>query len=245
MNKAFSPIEWQNEPSVESPINADNLNRIENGLNEVDNRVVQFDVTKANVTDIQKSIVNVEFDEDTGEFRFTHKDGSSFRLDTKLEKLVLNWRFDADTQTLYLILEDGSEMPIDLSALIVPNEFIDSDTIYFTVMDGGKVTASIKNGSITPEMLEPNYLADVTVQAELALRSAQNANQSELNAKQSELNAKSSEDACEMALEEVTKKTALTQFNVNYETGNLEYDSPQYNFSIDNTTGNLMWEVAE
>ena len=245
MNKAFSPIEWQNEPSVESPINADNLNRIENGLNEVDNRVVQFDVTKANVTDIQKSIVNVEFDENTGEFRFTRKDGSSFRLDTKLEKLVLNWRFDAETQTLYLILEDGSEMPIDLSALIVPNEFIDSDTIYFTVMDGGKVTASIKNGSITPEKLESDYLANITVQTEIARSSAENAQRSENNAKQSELNAKASEDACESALEEVNKKTALTQFNVNYDTGNLEYDSPQYNFFTDSTTGNLMWEVAE
>lgn len=245
MNKAFSPIEWQNEPSVESPINADNLNRIENGLNEVDNRVVQFDVTKANATDIQKSIVNVEFDEDTGEFRFTRKDGSSFRLDTKLEKLVLNWRFDADKQTLYLILEDGSEMPIDLSALIVPNEFIDSDTIYFTVMDGGKVTASIKNGSITGEMLEPNYLSDVTVQAETALLASQNASTSELNAKQSEVNAKSSETKCESVLEEVTKKTALTVFNVNFGTGNLEYDSPQYNFSTNTETGNLEWEVAE
>lgn len=184
MNKAFSPIEWQNEPSVESPINADNLNRIENGLNEVDNRVVQFDVTKANVTDIQKSIVNVEFDEDTGEFRFTRKDGSSFRLDTKLEKLVLNWRFDADTQTLYLILEDGSEMPIDLSALIVPNEFIDSDTIYFTVMDGGKVTASIKNGSITGEKLEPNYLANITLQASKADKSAQEASESAIKSEE-------------------------------------------------------------
>ena len=245
MNKAFSPIEWQNEPSVESPINADNLNRIENGLNEVDNRVLNHEITKANVTDIQKTIVNVEFDEDTGEFRFIHKDGSSFRLDTKLEKLVLNWRFDADTQTLYLILEDGSEMPIDLSSLILPNEFIDSDTIYFTVIDGGKVSAGIKNGSITPEMLEPNYLADVTVQAETALSASQNASTSELNAKQSEVNAKSSANVCESVLEEVTKKTALTQFNVNFGTGNLEYDSPQYNFFTDTPTGNLMWEVAE
>lgn len=245
MNKAFENFTWENEPSVNSPLNENNLNKINRAVNEIDNRVLNHETTKANVADIQKSIVSVTFDENTGEFRFTHKDGSSFRIDTKLEKLILNWRFDADTQTLHLILEDGSEMPIDLSALIVPNEFIDSDTIYFTVMDGGRVTASIKNGSITGEMLEPNYLADVTVQAETALSASQNASTSELNAKQSEVNAKSSENVCESVLEEVTKKTALTLFNVNFGTGNLEYDSPQYNFFTNTTTGNLEWEVAE
>lgn len=245
MNKVYQRIEWENSPSVKSPINEENLNRMDVALEEIDNRTIALDTMKASMTEIMTTIVNVQLDESTGIFSFTRKDGSSFQVDTKLEKLVLNWRFDADTQTLYLILEDGSEMPIDLSALIVPNEFIDSNTIYFTVIEGGKVTASIKNGSITPEMLAMEYLADVTVQAEIASASAQNAQRSELNAKQSELNAKASEDACEMALEEVTKKTALTQFNVNYATGNLEYDSPQYNFSIDNTTGNLMWEVAE
>lgn len=245
MNKAYQRIEFENKPSVKTPINEDNMNRIDIAVDELDNRIISMDTTKANQSELLTTISDVTFDEKTGEFIFTKKNGSSFHIDTKLEKLVLNWRFDADTQTLYLILEDGSEMPIDLSALIVPNEFIDSDTIYFTVMDGGKVTASIKNGSITGEMLEPNYLADVTVQAELALLSAQNANLSELNAKQSELNAKSSETRCESVLEEVTKKTALTVFNVNFVTGNLEYNSPQYNFSTNTETGNLEWEVAE
>lgn len=243
MNKAYQRIEFENKPSVKTPINEDNMNRIDIAVDELDNRIISMDTTKANQSELLTTISDVTFDEKTGEFIFTKKNGSSFRIDTKLEKLVLNWRFDVDTQTLYLILEDGSEMPIDLSSLITPNEFIDSDTIYFTILDGGKVTASIKNGSITPEMLEPNYLADVTVQAEIARSSAENAQRSENNAKTSELSAKASEESCAEAVEEISRKTAETVFHVNFETGKLEYSSPSYEFQINNETGKLMWGV--
>jgi len=243
MNKVYQRIEWENEPSVKTPINEENLNRMDSALNEIDNRLVLMNTTKAEQSELLTTISDVTFDENTGEFIFTKKNGSSFRIDTKLEKLILNWRFEADTQTLYLIFEDGSEMPIDLSALIVPNEFIDSDTIYFTIFEGGKVTASIKNGAITPEMLEPNYLADITVQAEIASASAQNAQRSENNAKTSELSAKASEESCAEAVEEISRKTAETVFHVNFETGKLEYSSPSYEFQINNETGKLMWGV--
>jgi len=243
MNKAYQRINWENEPSVKTPINEDNLNRMDVALDEVDNRLIALDTAKASMSEIMGSFVDAQFDESTGIFKFVRKDGSSILVDTKLEKLILNWRFNAETQTLHLILEDGSEMPIDLSSLITPNEFIDSDTIYFTILDGGKVTASIKNGSITPEMLEPNYLADVMVQAEIARSSAENAQRSENNAKTSELSAKASEESCAEAVEEISRKTAETVFHVNFETGKLEYSSPSYEFQINNETGKLMWGV--
>ena len=56
--------------------------------------------------------------------------------------------------------------------MITQFEFMDSDTVYWTVGAGGKVKADIKNGSITDEKLQPDYLAEITVQAETAIQQA-------------------------------------------------------------------------
>ena len=45
-------------------------------------------------------------------------------------------------------------------------------------------------------------------------------------------------------LAELNKKVTETEFHVNFETGNLEYTSPNYNFTVNVETGNLEWEVA-
>lgn len=50
-----------------------------------------------------------------------------------------------------------------MSALITQFEFLDSDTIYWTIGKDGKVKADIKKGSITADKLQPDYLADITV----------------------------------------------------------------------------------
>ena len=42
MNKAFENFTWENSPSKTTPINASNLMKINNGLNEVDDRVVEL-----------------------------------------------------------------------------------------------------------------------------------------------------------------------------------------------------------
>lgn len=41
--KVYSRINWENEPSTETPINEENLNRMDYALNEIDKRVVELD----------------------------------------------------------------------------------------------------------------------------------------------------------------------------------------------------------
>lgn len=50
-------------------------------------------------------------------------------------------------------------------------------------------------------------------------------------------------DEAETTLAEANKKLTETEFSVNLETGYLEYTSPNYEFTIDTTTGNLIWGV--
>lgn len=210
MNKAFNSFTWENDPSIDTPLSAEILNLINNAVDTIDDRVITLDTTKVEQTDVATVITNVALDESTGIFTFTRKDGSEFTVDTKLEKLVLNWRFDAITQTLYLILEDGTEMPIDLSSFITPIEFADSDTIFATINSDGTVSFGVKNGSITPEKLEPNYLANITIQAERAalsasesatsaLKSAEEADKAETEANRAETEADRAEEAAARA----------------------------------------------
>lgn len=196
MNKAFSNFQWENDPSVNTPLSAENLNKVNNALNEVDNRVVSHDTTKANQTEMLTAFTDVALDKKTGEFIFTRHNGTKVVLDTKLEKLILNWRFDTTAQILYLILEDGSEMPIDLSAFITNYEFVDSTTIRAVIGTDGKVAFEIIDGTITGSKLEPNYLANIQVEATKASASATSAELSAQNAESSAVRAeKAAEDA--------------------------------------------------
>lgn len=257
MTKAHSPINWQNSPSVSTPINESNLNKMDKAIGVIDDRVVSLDTTKANQTDMLTAITNVTIDESTGIFTFTRKNGTTIKLDTKLEKLILNWNYDKNKQILYLILSDGSQMPIDLSSLISQYEFVDSTTIRWVIGNDGKVAAEIIRGTITDEMLESNYLSKVTQQADRATNSANDAQTSADNAKASADEAKtqatnasgSSEiakgyaDSANSALEEVNKKLELATFNLD-DDGNLVYtDTSSYNFSVDND-GMLNYSVA-
>lgn len=196
MTKAHSPINWQNSPSVNTPINETNLNKMDSTIGVLDDRIVALDTTKASQTDMLTAITGIDFDEDTGKFTFTRKNGSSVVIDTKLEKLVLNWRFDNQTQTLYLVLEDGTEMPIDLSSFITSYEFEESSTIRPVITSDGVVSFEVIDGSITEEKLRPNFLAEIKVESESAKSSATSASLSATNAENSAVRAeKAAEEA--------------------------------------------------
>ena len=243
MNKAFENFTWENEPSVNSPLNAENLNKVNRALNEVDNRVINHETTKANVTDIQKSLVNVTFEESTGVLRFTHKDGSSIRIDTKLEKVPLDYKFNADTQQIVITNTDGTTQSIDISSFITILEFLASNTIT-PVTVGNKVRFDIVKNSITDEHLETNYLANIRIESETAVSASQQAQLSEQNAKLSETVTKGYADSTSGLIEQVNRKLELATFSLD-RNGHLIYtDNSGYVFTVDNTTGRLGYVVA-
>lgn len=179
MQKAFVKKDppWVDLPSIDTPIIAAELNRIEDGVDTIDSRVVSMDTTKADQVDLLVCFKAITFDDTTGTFTLTRWDGTTVTINTDIEKVVTNWDYDDDPtsahyQSLVLVLSDGTTKYVDLSALITQFEFTDSATIAFTVSSSGDVTASVKNGSITAEKLQPNYLADVTAQANAASASA-------------------------------------------------------------------------
>lgn len=193
MQKVYSRINWENYPSDSTPINETNLNKIDSAVDSIDDRVITLDTTKASKSEVSSLVSEITYDEDTGAFTITKMNGSSFTIDTKLEKIAINFTYDPVNEQIIITLDDGTKQYIDLSALITQYEFLESSTIAFEVDSTGKVSAKIKNASVTEEMLQPNYLADIKVQVAKAEKSQSAAELSETNANASAAAAKASE----------------------------------------------------
>ncbi len=199
MNKCYYRIVWENYPSDKTPLNEQNLNKVDVATDEMDNRIISLDSTKFDKSEAQLLVKYIEYDEDTGVFKITHYNGASYTIDTLLEKLAVNFDYDYQTQKLIITLSDGEVKYVDLSALLTQYEFLDSGTVAFTVDSTGKVTADIKEGSIEERHLRPDYLADIRVESAKAEASAAEAGKSEAAAAASQAESKKSEDAAKVA----------------------------------------------
>lgn len=158
-----SRINWENEPSIVSPINATNLNKMDYALKAHDDTLANWDTTKANESDLLLSLKTVTYDTDTGEFVFTWWNGTTKTVDLNIEKIPVSFSMDANG-VITMTTEDGTTYTADVGALIKTYTFTDSSEIDFTVTTDGSgnktVTASIVAGSIDGTKLVPNYLAD-------------------------------------------------------------------------------------
>lgn len=240
--KIYSREYWENVPSEKTAINQYRLNNIEGGIDAIDDRVCALDTTKVDLTKANELVKEILWDESNGTLTVVKMNGSRAVIDTKLEKLAVNFTYNPQTQQLVIALDDGTVQNVDLSSLITEYEFLDSDTIAFEIT-GGKVKAIVKNGSITEDKLQPNFLADIKVESAKAVASAKSAKESETKAAKSATDAKDSADRAQGIEDEINKKLTMTEFDVN-EDGELIYtDNSAYNFVVDND-GNLNWEVA-
>jgi len=188
MQKAYNRIIWHNKPDTRSPINESNLNRMDIGLDTVDDRVITLDTTKANQTDLLTCVASITFNQSTGILTITLQNGTSTTIDTGLSKLAVNFDYDDDPtsphyQQLILEMKDGTYKYIDLSALINQFEFDNSSTVVFSVdAQTGHISAIVPDGSITESKLQPNFLADCRTEKTQAQAARVGAETAESNA---------------------------------------------------------------
>ena len=165
INVYSSRINWENEPSIVSPINATNLNKMDYALYEMDGTFANWDTTKANESDMLLAVKSITYDTETGVFVFTWFNGTTKTVDLNIEKIPVSFSMDAQG-VITMKTEDGTEYTADVGALIKTYTFTDSSEIDFTVTTDGSgnksVTASLVAGSIDGTKLTPNYLADCT-----------------------------------------------------------------------------------
>lgn len=247
--KIYSREHWENFPSEKTAINRDRLNNIEGGIDAIDDRIVAMDASKLDLTKANELVKEILWDESNGTLTVVKMNGSKAVIDTKLEKLAVNFKYNPQTQQLIITLDDGTEQSVDLSSLITEYEFLDSDTIAFEIADG-KVKSNVKNGSITEDKLQPNFLADVKVEvakaqaaSESSSKFADASNASSVESKKQAGISKEYADKAKEYTDNLDKKAQLATFDVN-EDGELIYtDNSRDIFTVDND-GNLNWEVA-
>ena len=163
MQKAYSRITWENYPSENTPLNDINLNKMDAALNTVDNRVVDFDTTKSNQSDLLLALKNVTYDTETGLFTFTWFNGTTRTIDLNVEKIPVSFSMSEDG-VITMTTADGTEFTADVSTLIKTYSFANTSEITWNVTTdeaGNKtVTPALVEGGITADKLQPNFLAD-------------------------------------------------------------------------------------
>lgn len=263
MNKLYSRIEWENEPSDKTPLNEENLNKMDSAIELLDNRVIEQDSVKATKTEVSSLISNIFYNDSSGVITVYRKNGSFFEINANLSKIAVNFEYDSQSENIILTQSNGEKCYIDLSALITEFEFSETDTVVVSVDSDGKVYPSVKDGSIQEKHLRPDYLADIKVEGAKVELCKTNAQNSEDNARNYMNNAKVYSDnastSSEIAkqyeelsasilesqkglLDETNKKLSLAVFDVDND-GNLIYtEGGAYFFEVDDD-GNLNWEV--
>lgn len=245
MQKIYNRINWENFPSEKTAVNESNLNRMDLGLDNIDNRVVAIDAAKFDTATANSLIKDWSIDEKTGIITILKQSGEKILFDLNIEKIPVAFSLSEDG-ILTMTTDDGTQFTANIGAMIPILTFEDSDEIAVSVSGDGvnkMYSFSVKNGSITEDKLQPNFLADIKVESAKAVASAKSAGESETKAAKSATDAKDSADRAQGIESEINKKLTMAEFDVN-EDGELIYmDNAAYNFVVDND-GNLNWEVA-
>ena len=193
MQKIYSRINWENFPSEKTAVNESNLNRMDLGLDNLDDRVIALDAAKFNTETANTLIKDWVIDEQTGVITITKLNGEKILFDLNIEKIPVDFTL-SDDGIITMTTDDGEQFTANIGAMIPILTFEDSDEIAVSVSGEGvnkTYSFSVKNGSITEEKLNPTYLGEIHTQVARAESSATSADASEKNAASSSALSKS------------------------------------------------------
>ena len=178
LNKVYTRINWENYPSENTDIDEINLNKMDSAIDALDNRIISQDALKVNKSEINANIADWTMDETTGVITITKYNGEKIIFDLNIEKIPVGFSM-SDDGIITMTTEDGTQFTADIGSMIPVLTFEDSATIAVSVTGTGKnktYSFSIKTGSVTDDMMQPNYLADIRVESANASAYAQSAN---------------------------------------------------------------------
>ena len=178
LNKVYTRINWENYPSENTDIDEINLNKMDSAIDALDNRIISQDALKVDKSAINGNIADWTMDETTGVITITKYNGEKIIFDLNIEKIPVGFSM-SDDGIITMTTEDGTQFTADIGSMVPVLTFEDSATIAVSVTGTGKnktYSFSIKTGSVTDDMLQPNYLADIRVESANASAYAQSAN---------------------------------------------------------------------
>lgn len=178
LNKVYTRINWEDYPSENTDLDAYHLNQMDSAIDALDNRIISQDALKVDKSSINGNIADWTMDETTGVITITKYNGEKIIFDLNIEKIPVGFSM-SDDGIITMTTEDGTQFTADIGSMVPVLTFEDSATIAVSVTGTGKnktYSFSIKTGSVTDDMLQPNYLADIRVESANASAYAQSAN---------------------------------------------------------------------
>lgn len=178
MNKVYTRINWEDYPSENTDLDAYHLNQMDSAIDALDKRIILQDALKVDKSAINGNIADWTMDETTGVITITKYNGEKIIFDLNIEKIPVGFSM-SDDGIITMTTEDGTQFKANIGSMIPVLTFEDSATIAVSVTGTGKnktYSFSIKTGSVTDAMLQPNYLADIRVESANASAYAQSAN---------------------------------------------------------------------
>lgn len=177
VNKIYSRIDWKNYPNTSTALNETNLNRMDKAIDDLDNRVIEQDSTKADQTTVNNMVKNWTMDETTGVITVEKQDGSKIMFDLNIEKIPVSFELSS-SGILTMTTSDGTQFTANIGSMIPVLTFNESEQIAVSVSGSGvnkTYSFTVKDGSITESKLQPNYLADIKSESAKAKMSETNA----------------------------------------------------------------------
>ncbi len=143
--------------SVQYGVGTETLqNALDNVVSDINNRYTKNEVDSSIGSNTNSLIANAEYNESTGVFTFTRKDGSSVVIDTVIEKVPASMALVNESDgsvSLVVTNQDGSTTKTNVTSLIEDTVINSSDTVNAT-----SVTDAVKKVTTYTLVIKPNSI---------------------------------------------------------------------------------------
>ena len=129
---------------------------LDNVVSDINNRYTKNEVDASIGSNTNSLIANAEYNESTGVFTFTRKDGSSVVIDTVIEKVPASMALVNESDgsvSLVITNQDGSQTKTNVTSLIEDTVINSSDTVNATY-----VTDAVKKVTTYTLVIKPNSI---------------------------------------------------------------------------------------
>ena len=176
-------------------------NALNNVVSDINNRYTKNEVDASIGSNTNSLIANAEYNESTGVFTFTRKDGSSVVIDTVIEKVPASMALVNEPDgsvSLVITNQDGSQTKTNVTSLIEDTVINSSDTINAT-----SVTDAVKKVTTYTLVIKPNSIGLSHMDSALTAKfeETQSAKTAAVQAKDSAVAAKTAAVAAQKSAE--------------------------------------------
>lgn len=188
--------------SVQYGVGTETLqNALDNVVSDINNRYTKNEVDASIGSNTNSLIANAEYNESTGVFTFTRKDGSSVVIDTVIEKVPASMALVNESDgsvSLVVTNQDGSTTKTNVTSLIEDTVINSSNTVNAT-----SVTDAVKKVTTYTLVIKPNSIGLSHMDSALTAKfeETQSAKTAAVQAKDSAVAAKTAAVAAQKSAE--------------------------------------------